>query len=473
MRPWLTRTLIVATAFAACWLGAVWYWRDTHRMPGADDLLIYLLLLPLMLLLLVWLAVWTGRKLMAAAVVGATAASADAAPAASPAPGPAAPPPLTVIAAALRLPHGDTAVQLADAILARRTSLELDPELLNDDGYPVLTGRIADVDSATQEEDMTDWLARHHPYASWIDEQWRAIALGSEIAARLALELAAHPALPPYLDAAAAGKPLPPLPMLHVVALLPPEWDAPVRQAAHDWLRQLVVRTGWPDARIAPALAPTLAGTGQHPLPLIGQLARQAGTAEQPLLCLLVACHSRIGQDSVQAWADRFILLDSAHPNGRIPGEGAAGLLLADQAQAALFDREDAPLLHPASNALRANAFDTHPRADVHLLAEMASQALAAAGVAPAAVSVLTSDSDQRAASMTEVMGMASALLPELDPGSQVLNVTAACGDAGVVSTVAALVLAAQQVEAGAGPALCVTNLDPFHRGAVLLTAPV
>ena len=52
MRPWLSRSLIVAATFAACWLGAVWYWRATRRMPGTDDLLIYLLLLPLLLLLL-------------------------------------------------------------------------------------------------------------------------------------------------------------------------------------------------------------------------------------------------------------------------------------------------------------------------------------------------------------------------------------------------------------------------------------
>jgi hypothetical protein len=72
---------------------------------------------------------------------------------------------------------------------------------------------------------------------------------------------------------------------------------------------------------------------------------------------------------------------------------------------------------------------------------------------------------------MTELLGMASATLPELDLGSQVLSVASACGDAGAVSTLAALVLAQQQVRDGKGPALCVTNLDPFHRGAVLLTA--
>jgi hypothetical protein len=463
MRPWLSRTLIVAATFTACWIGAVWYWRATRRMPDTGDLVIYMVLLPLMLLLLIW----GGGKLFAAASAGsasaAATAAADGAPAA-PVHQPAAA--LTVLAGALRMPHGDSAAQLADAMLSRKASLALDPELVNDSGYPILTGRADDVDTDGQQDDMADWLAEHHPETQFSDEHWRALALGNAVAIDLAGELGQHPALPAYMDAAQAGKPLPPLPALHMITLLPPEWSDAERAAAAAWLRHIVARHGWPQAR----LSPTLMAAGNQPaLRLIGQLATQARQEEQPLLCLALACGSRIGAASVQAWADESILFDSDHPNGRIPGEGAAGLLLADRTQGALFEDADAPLMYPANSALRVASADGKARSDVNLLAELAAKAIAEAGLDAVAVTLLTADTDQRGSRMTELLSMASATLPELDPGSQVLAVGAACGDAGAVATVAALVLAQQQVRDGAGPALCITNLDPFHRGAVLL----
>ncbi|MDR7049124.1 hypothetical protein J2X54_001572 [Duganella sp. 3397] len=472
--------LAVAT-FGACWLGAVWYWRETRRMPNSDDLVIYLVVLPLLVLALIGLAVWVGRKVLAASAASAAAASAMAvsaaeAPAAAPA---AAAQPLAILAGALRMPHGDSAAQLADAMLSRRVSLELDTELQNDSGYPILAGRIADVDGAAQADEMADWLAEHHPEAQFEEEQWRALALGSSITAELALELAPHPALPAYLQAVAAGKAPPPLPQLKLLALMPPEWAPAEQLAGAQWLRQLVVRAGWPDARLAPAVAVAAA---QLPLVQLGQMvhlaqlsqmsqmeepARDAG---QPLLCLMVACHSRIGAGSVDDWAGKAILFDSDHPHGRIPGEGAAGLLLADRGQASLFDLSGAALLYPPASAMRGASADGKARGDTDLLVELAGKALTTAQVDPAAIATLTSDSDQRPSRMGEMLGMATKITPELDPG-EVLNVTAACGDAGAVATMAALVLAQQQVKAGAGPALCVSNIDPFHRGAVLLIA--
>jgi hypothetical protein len=437
-------------------------------MPGTDDLAIYLLLLPLLLLLLVW----GGSKLLAAGAASAAAKAAASAAAVTATPtAPAAAPAatLTVLAGALRMPHGAGAAQLADALLSRKANLALDPELLNNSGYPILSGRVDNVDVAAQQDAMDEWLRAHHPDIDFSDEQWRALALGSEVATDLAVELGGHPALQPYVDAATAGKPLPPLPALHVIALLPTDWADEQRAAATGWLRDLVARYGWPVARLAP---PLLAVHGQAPLPLIGQLASQSLREEQPLLCLVLACGSRIGEASVQDWADHGILFDSDHPNGRIPGEGAAGLLLADAAQGAVFEDERAPLMYPASGALRAASADTKSRGDVDLLAELAAQAIATAGVDATKIAMLSADSDQRASRMTELLAMASATLPELDPGEQLLTVAAACGDAGAVSTLAALVLAQQQVRDGTGPALCVTNLDPFHRGAVLLAAP-
>lgn len=469
MRPWLRRTLVALGVFGACWIGVLWYWNATRRMPATSDVVLWLVLLPLLLLA----GLWALRKLASGVAAARSAASAAAAAAAAQAgaaaePSAVLPSTLIVLAGALRMPHGDSARVLGEALLSRQANLRLDPELLDERGYPILSGRLDDVDIAAQQDSMADWLQQHHPDAFLIDEQWRALALGTAVAAELAAELGPHPALPDYLDALAARKPLPPLPTLQLVALLPAEWAAPERAAGADWLRAVVAQYGWPPERISIHLP----APGQAPLVALDALAAQATQASQPFLCLLLACDSRIGDTSAQAWADQFILLDSRHPDGRVPGEGAAGLLLADRAQGALFDAPEATVLYPSAGGVRASSADARGRIDPAVLAQCATDLLAKAGMAPDAVTLVSADSDARASRVGETMAMASATLPELDPASQVLSVAAACGDAGAASLVAALVLAQQHVRAGLGAALCVSNLDPFQRSVALLAPP-
>lgn len=465
MRPWLSRTLIGVGVFGACWIGVLWYWNATRRMPATSDVVLWLVLLPLLLLV----GLWALRKL-ASGVAAARAAAAAAAAAAAQAgvaaaPVAAAPSTLTVLAGALRMPHGDDARMLTEALLSRQANLQLDPELLDERGYPILAGRAEDVDVAAQQDSMADWLQQHHPDAFLSDEQWRALALGTAVAAELASELVPHPALPDYLDALAARKPLPPLPALQLLALLPAEWAAAERAAGADWLRVVISQYGWPFERISIQVP----APGPAPLIALDALAAQAARTDQPFLCLLLACDSRIGESSVQAWADQAILLDSRHPDGRVPGEGAAGLLLADRVQGALFDAPEAAVLYPSAGGVRATSADARGRIDPAVLAQGAGDLLAKAGLVPEAVTLVSADSDARASRVGETMAMASAMLPELDPASQVLSVAAACGDAGDASLVAALVLAQQHVRAGLGAALCVSNLDPFQRSVALL----
>ena len=467
MRPWLSRTLIGVGVFGACWLAVLWNWRASNRMPGTQDVVLWLLVLPLALLLVLWLAhkLVTGAAARSAAAAAAAAAAASQASAA-PSPAAARPAALSVLAGALRMPHGEHARVLLEALLSRQANLQLDPELTDERGYPILAGRADDVDIAQQQEAMDDWLQQHHPDAMLADEQWRALALGSAVAAELAGELNLHPALPAYLDAQEANKALPPLPALQLVGLLPAEWATPERAAGADWLRAVVAQYGWPLERVNVVLPPP----GQTPLAMLDSLAQAAAHDQQPFLCLLLACASRIGEASVQEWADRSILLDSRHPDGRVPGEGAAGLLLADAAQGALLDVPEAALLHAPMSAVRPSSADARGRIDHPVLAQATSDTLTAAGVAPSAITLVSADSDARASRVGETFGMAATLLPDLDPASQVVTVAGACGDAGDTSLLAALVLAQEHVHSGAGAALCLSNLDPFQRSVVLLT---
>lgn len=436
MRPWISRTLIVTASFAACWTGAVWYWRATRRMPGADDLIIWLLLLPLLVLLMIWVA---KKFIGGVGAATATAAAAVAPSSAAPAAVPPAVIPVAVLAGALRMPHGDDAATLAAALQAHQANPQLDPHLLDERGYPILSGRIAAIDG-NRDDAMADWLRSHHGDVVLDDEVLRALTLGAAVADELC----------PDVDATA-------LP-LQLALLLPPEWSAPVQAAAAGWLRTLPEQRGWPAARIAmaPALHLTAALTG----------------GAQPFMRLVIACGSRIGERSVQAWSDQSLLLDSVNPQGRIPAEGAAGVLLADQASAAAIEGDTgAVVLYPPTHAARGASADARGKIDSAVLARVTTQSLTQANMDAAGVTWIASDSDGRASRIGELLQMSGAVLPELD-SDDVVALGRACGDAGEVGLVAALVLAQQQVRDGAAPAaLCIGVLDPIERTAVLLAA--
>lgn len=466
MRPWLSRSLLIAAAFVLCWGGAVWYWRETNRMPTSGDLAIYLLLVPLGLLL----AFWFARKLVAvlaaapAAAAGAAQDPAQDKPDATPQPGA----PLRIVAAALRMPHGESAPELAEAMLSEQARLELDPELSDDHGYPVMSGRVAGVDETAQADAMADWLQQNGLAELRFDaEQWRALSLGSSVVGELAQAVVMHQMLPQYLAASPAGRIALDLPMLQLVALLPAEWDGARRQAAASWFLHLIEQQGWPAERLA--LSGAAVAHTSAPFALIGQLAGQAAREERSCLAIVLSCASHIGELSVQDWADRGILFTARNPGGRIPGEGAAGLLLADSPQALLLDAPEAVQLHAASAAIRGASADAKARTDTELLAGLGQQALRTGAADPGLVSLLSADTDHRSSRVTELMSMANAMLPQLDLSTQVLSVAASCGDAGAVSALAALVLAQQDAVDNASHVLCVSNLDPYQRSAVLV----
>ncbi len=472
MRPWLRRSLLILAVFALCWGGAIWYWRTSTRMPSTGDLAGSMLALPLGLLT----AWWLGKKMLArlaappAAPVLADAAAGQAGPAGN------APPraPLHLAAAALRMPGGDSTPELAAALLDKQQRPVLDPELTDAQGYPVMSARVAQLDEHGQKELLDNWLQTRpadtaQEAAPHFDaEHLRALALGAGVLNELMQEAGMHPALDDYKAAAQTGaRAAAALPTLQLHLLLPHDWDAPQRDTGAAWLHAQALQPGWPSEK----LSLHLAGDG-GPLALIEQLATQAALQETPCLAIVLACGSHIGELTVHDWITRGLLFNAAQPGGQIPGEGAAGLLLADTAQAAALQADTPVLLHHASTAVRGQSADSRGHGDATLLAELGGKAMSAASVAPGAIARLYADADQRSSRMIELMNNAGTLLPEIDLSNDVLSVAAACGQSGEVATLAALVLARHEAASNASQVLCLSNLDAFRRAAVVIGTP-
>lgn len=215
-------------------------------------------------------------------------------------------------------------------------------------------GAGANVDGQSTELDVTAWLLDNgHGKVQASSDFWRALALATPVMRQLAASAAAHQRLP---EPAA-------LPMLQLIALLPAEWKGPWRDLAARWLVHQLVAAGWPQDRIS-----RNARRNQHPTTVLNTLKHST----EPCMAVLMAC----GSES---------------------SEGAAGLLLADDTQAALLGSSSFPLLQSVAEG-RASHVPHTPAPGCAILRELAQQAtrplpvavpLAAADHAPHAPSVL------------------------------------------------------------------------------------
>jgi hypothetical protein len=440
MGTWIRGGILTMLTFGAFWGGAIFTWRGTDRAPSTSDLVTYLVALPLAVLAAVVLVRRFARPQPAADA---------AAPATTAAPAPAAAarlPALALLDAAVRTRHGDTTDELAATIDAQRARPDLDPELVDDAGYPVMTVRVPSAGAAVWRTEAEPWLAaQDQADVRFGEAHWRALELASGVADELAGAA---------LDAADGT-------LLRIIPLAPADWTAAQRTAAGAWLAHVAAQAGWDAGKVTVSPAPP----GDPAAAASALLSVLTGQADaEPALTLLLAFDSRIDQAGVDRMAADGTLFTAAHPQGLVPGEGAAGLLLAASTHAA-------PTLQAASTSRAASA-DAAPRSDATNLRRLAERLLADTAVDASTVSALFADADHRSNRVLEAMALAHDDLPHLDAGIDIRTIGPACGQSGAVPFLAALALARRQALEGTGPVLCVGNNDPIHR-SVALVRPV
>lgn len=439
---WIKTGLLAALVFPLCWAGAIAWWRSADSEPGAADLLLMLLALPCVLLLLFTLGGRFVRPRLA--VPAAAAPSRPASAAAAPAP---STPPLAILAAALRSPHGASAEELAAAIAAGKARADLDPELVDDEGFPVTAARREDAADDALQEQIHEWLAANGMADTRFTEgQRRALVLGTAVVRDLAGHAAS--ALIPL-----EGHP----PLLRLLPILPARWPAEQRSSASAWFSHVTVQLGWPPASVHCAEVTSASG------------AFQASSASACGATLVIACESHIDQETVDRWESDDVLFTPARLQGLIPGEGATGLLLADAAW--ITSQADAVhvLLDPFAEARRAVSIDDNKRADTTLLAGLVERACQQAGIEHADIGMLVADTSERGNKTLELMGFASATLPHLESTSDVACVGASSGACGAVPYLTALALAHHHALERGVPVLCISNEDSYHRCATLV----
>jgi hypothetical protein len=379
-----------------------------------------------------------------------------AAPAPAPAPATSAAPPLALLAAALRAPHGASPEELAAAIADNKARPDLDPELLDDHGFPVVSARCEDAADEAVKEEIVEWqVLSGMTELHWGDAQWRALLLGTAVVRDLAREALAQ--LMPI-----EGTP----PQLRLLPILPPGWTTEQRQAAGLWFRHTVSQFGWP----VDQLARIEVARDATPATILGRCALDSQRPHAGVVSLLVACDSHVDQATVDGWAADGTLSTPTRAQGRIPGEGAAGLLLASLADAEQVADAVFAQLYPLLETRRDVSLDSAKRAETQRMADLAQAAVQAGARQLAEVSYLAADTDQRAGRALELMALASSALPRLDTTTDVAQAGVGTGSCGAVPFLCALALSRHAVLLNNAPALFMSNDDPFTCTMALLS---
>ncbi|MCS0591648.1 hypothetical protein ACFQ09_25190 [Massilia norwichensis] len=436
---WLKSGALATFVVVACWGCVISYWRTTGSNPQAKDIFLYMLGLPACLLLLCF----AGRKLFSRAIPAAAATScapvlANAAPARHM--------PLAIIGASLRLPHGASPEELASAMAGNKARADLDKELVDDDGFPVMTARSSEAVDEVLQEEIAEWLALNGlADVHFNDEQWRALTLASAVVA----ELAAHAAGPLLYQVETQAK-------LQLVPILPTEWEREHRETANIWLKHTVARYGWPADRIV------LAMEDKSPSAALKQLAHGAAPVDEPVIAMVVACASDIGDETVARWAAGKFLFTASHPQGQIPGEGAVGLSVTNRSS--LAQASTVVLLDGVEEANRNSSADEVKRSEPGIFKELIERACKGSGIVASEVAMLLADTGHRSSRVLELMEQVSVGCPQLDETDDVLRVGVASGTCGAVPFMAALALGRYYVTERGAPVLCVSNEDPYRR---------
>ncbi len=488
--------LVVITALV--WLTTLWRWQSGRVDPSPSQLLMHLVLLPVVLTLALVAMVWGVKRLRsyAAAPVVAAIPKANAQTAAAP-PTAAAPATARVFAAAVQVRAGAEWQDAQSRISSGDCKIELDKQMRDDDGIAIFTAAMADLSTdgvadalegivSSRQGLPQDW-AGETPFP----EMLRALTL-LETAAGEMLEAveAQWPALAAPLPAARGNgngngngntAMLPPTVSIRIG--IPSRWPAAAQQLASAWLASRFdphVDAGLAAAGQSRAMASNARAAVQlhvHPVDsaeafwlLMEQQLHQWQREQQPGLLWALAADSLVGDNTVASLTQASQLFSAQRQQGLVPGEAAAGLLIASPAWVAPPGTEPVVTLHRASLAKRDKSADASGRISSQTLMQSLTDTLQGTGLEAAQVQHLTTDADHRVSRTAEVYETVQELLPHLDTSEHLLRLGVGCGDVGIARLLACAALTATHVQSSEAPAILLGTQAPFERLAVLMT---
>lgn len=502
---WLAIAVVV-------WLITIWRWQSTAYDASTADIVGQLFVLPLLLAGAFLLALWgvghlreqAGRPASGAEVklpvvpagqLGHVGYQDEAARQAC----------AWVLAEAVTLATGAVAEAAWSGIQSQTVRPGLDVHLQDVDGMPVFTSRVPELD-------LDDWLDAHAELrtaqgARLSEPVLRGLALLegplSEMLAvitELALadeaadagslrvldgtEMGAGHTMKAHLSGVGGQVSKATVqareahaPQLTIRLVLPSHWPEAERAAAIDWLRsQCGALLDWAEGARAKGLR-WVTDVVEQPEALWAEVDQQMvqwTRQARPELLLMLAVDSAVSVSHIDRMQAVGELFTSAHQTGKVPGEGAVGLLLANAHWPGLAQRESLPVrMWRPVLARRDKSADAAGRVGTTALSAALTHAVNLAQGDKDGLLVV-SDADHRASRTGELFEALLAVVPGLDPMLAVARVGESCGELGLARALVPCALACTSLRASgsAGQVALATNVQSSHERVVVALAP-
>lgn len=452
------------------WLGVVIWWQETHRLVVAQDVLIYLGAVPLLLICLVALAIATPRWIEQAFKARQMRNSAAAlnTPSTETPRAEHVTSRLPLLGAVITTPIGNSLTDVLSALRERKSRPQLDASLTNEDGFPITTGRVADLDTTEIDQSLQSIVAGLPPdirasYAGG-DAFIRALALADS--ALTALE-AQWPFPPRTLSQRNEASPSQGLPELFAKFIIPSHFSRAQQLTAERWFEQRMARL--PNDQTPWSGEILVQDEGPNALVALDRFSQFAQREQRPVALLLCGCDSLLDDDHISALQMAGKLYSQSNPDGVVPAE-ASFALLAGSHQTIVANSLTAPVeLAQTAFCTRDSSADTRKKNSHTVLGSTTEQVLQAMAITAGDVAGVICDADHRPSRISESLGTVLELLPHLDAIEDQHATNAAIGHAGAASSGLLLALAAELAREQPIAALSVAH--SFER-AVALLAP-
>lgn len=469
MQPWGKRLILAGCLVVAVWVMVILYWRAGTHMPSKSDVAKYLILLPLMLLTFIFL-IWRMSQRLGMSGISSPASivpvnvSVDENREPAQAVIPSA---LAMVASSIITRYGPTIEDMIAGLGSAQADFELDPQLTDRNGYPILSGRIAELNAADLFSQYRRWMTIHGMLVEdWISEDARAIALAYQVCTELSQTLLTRF---PFIKSTSDAEAIPQAhiwPLLCLVFVSPERWSVSQKNSIMHWFAEVINQEGWPVERLVIYPLDEL-GTAD-PLALINQLNIEGNRSCAADYYLLIASQSFIGEDSVVAAQAGHQVYPGQRT--RIPGEAAAGLVLTTGREADKASPDSAVYVHLSAWRQRDKTADDVRRISPEMLIETIRDALEFAGTSAEQIVGITADTDARANRIGELYEAMQEIAPEMEMAIDCFKAGNGCGDIGAVASLAALLAASQLVSEKRQPVVCVCNNDETALTAAVIT---
>ncbi len=467
MPSWLKKTLYAAVVIIAIWVLVIVYWRTKMHMPSASDVAIYLVVMPLTLLLSIYSIQRFGRGLLtltAVTDVHASKTTENTATQQNQTTEAARAWTATILATAIHTRFGQASIDIIGAIKNKKTQFELDSELTDTNGYPILSGRIENLDTSDVMAQFVQFTKAHTlPEQNWQVEDIRSITLAHNVCLELGLSLIANPHLSDTIinhQNKKQGTPIT-MPTVYLTCLLPMSWTEPQKQQVTSWLISLLTTQGFPHDCIMPH--PLNAFNLDDPLLSIDKINIQINQQVESGLHFIIASHSFIGEQAIMA------MTDMQDKHRKIPGEAGAGLIISNLQWAEKLALPSAIKVHRLAQFKRDKSADAGGKIKPDILVKAMEDALKTAHIEATDIKDITSDSDDRPTRIGELYEAINIVFPEIDVSTNSIQIPVHCGEIGTVAGLLAIAAATDQAKENQQAVLCVCNNDGVTRSAIIL----